>query len=529
MATTFLRQETQIRPSDVYDDTQAAGSTLESGAAHIEDDLNALRSQIKRIFLADDAGDWFQDVDTITSIGASKKYGLKQLATQVDDLEEHRFLFRAAIHTDVAVPATQNWVVLSVAGGETPTQTAALGATTKGAVVAQATTFGAHNLDEVAGATPLSPKNLCIVHDGSTGAVLKSNNREISALLQSEIATDGHTFDDSTQRVQLSFVRPNASNDDLEACPVADIENQTVHYAYVRRLDFDSIPEQGFLTGTFTDSSAAATEVTLDNAVDNQVGNVTQTAKNILWEIDDTFRFAFMDSAGAVDILAVKPASGGDEVEMNVALLDINNSSPVDVAQGMSVDTTDQAINIGVNAAGQIDSGGAMSIQSGGGGDLRLLAANELLLDDVNQSGSTWAQTTGIKLSETTAEWDDFEVNFGEVSLLNALSQAANSGNAGTIRRAKVLSNITAGTNVTGAGGSPNIDTQLQDHSGLTFVAETDTYVNGIILVPATDTSEDVYPGDTPANGDLKFTFNLKASPNNPDVITFVTYAGRSN
>jgi len=73
--------------------------------------------------------------------------------------------------------------------------------------------------------------------------------------------------------------------------------------------------------------------------------------------VDDNFRFAFRDSTDSTDIWAVKPAAAGDEVEMNVSLLDINNSNPVDISQGLSVDTTDQAINIGTTA-GQIDSGG---------------------------------------------------------------------------------------------------------------------------------------------------------------------------
>ena len=49
MPRTLFRQDTEIRPSDVYDDVIAAGIALETGAAHIEDDLNALRSQTNRL------------------------------------------------------------------------------------------------------------------------------------------------------------------------------------------------------------------------------------------------------------------------------------------------------------------------------------------------------------------------------------------------------------------------------------------------------------------------------------------------
>lgn len=50
----------------------------------------------------------------------------------------------------------------------------------------------------------------------------------------------------------------------------------------------------------------------------------------------------------------------------------------------------------------------------------------EILFDDQNRSGSTFS--TAIKLSDATSEWNDFETNFGEVSILNAINQASVSG-----------------------------------------------------------------------------------------------------
>ena len=52
------RQRTQIRPSDTYDDTLAAGATLESGSTNLEGDLNALRSQLQRII---GQANWYDD------------------------------------------------------------------------------------------------------------------------------------------------------------------------------------------------------------------------------------------------------------------------------------------------------------------------------------------------------------------------------------------------------------------------------------------------------------------------------------
>lgn len=44
-----IRQISQVKQSDTFDDTLATGTTLESSSTNLESDLNALRSQIKRI------------------------------------------------------------------------------------------------------------------------------------------------------------------------------------------------------------------------------------------------------------------------------------------------------------------------------------------------------------------------------------------------------------------------------------------------------------------------------------------------
>jgi hypothetical protein len=75
-----LDQETQLRNSDLYDDTVAPGAGLETPAAadqHIQFDLNALRSQLRRIIdpqgLAGTA-DWFVSIAT-----ALDNFGLRQI------------------------------------------------------------------------------------------------------------------------------------------------------------------------------------------------------------------------------------------------------------------------------------------------------------------------------------------------------------------------------------------------------------------------------------------------------------------
>lgn len=511
MGRTFIRQDTQIRNSDLYDDTLAAGSALESGQTTIEGDLNALRSQLTRILKADGSLNWYDDVVTVNG----KKRSLQDLNVDLNDLEEAKTLYRVTLLADVAVAGGTNYVVLSVSGSETPTLGAAVAGTVDGAVVAQSAlsggAFAAHELTEIAGANAVSPKNLVVVRDAATAESIQSSGREVFGLLQYEATgVDGAMFNDTSagNRAKISFVRQNATYDDLEAVPAADIGGLSINYAYVARKKWDDVPEDAFLGGGFVDHTTSVS-VSLDAAVDNQSGAVTQTAKDIAWRIDDTHKVAFQDSSGGADIFAVKPAAGGDEIEFNGAFVDVNNTQPVDLLGALKIATGGQEIDIGVTAG---------LIASTGSNDLRVLGANELYLDDGNQAGAGWTQTNGIKLSDTAQEWADFATIFGEVSLLKAATVVR--------RRAPVFAVVTVTTNadtdVGGSSGGTNLDAQLPDMSIGTFLSDYDVYLNGKRLRPGANAAanHDYYPGTSLANGQLKFEFKVKAG----DQITVVPY-----
>lgn len=507
MGRTFARQDINIRESVSYDDARTVGATMESGSAHLEDDLNNLRTLRKLDLWADAAGNWHDDIQTYNS----KKRGIAKLNEDLDELEEQAFLFRSQVSADVVVTAAQNWEMLVVASSEAPSETAAVGVVdTEGAVVAaHGGTFNTHALSEVAGQGPLRPSNLCLVTDSVTGQPIQSDGRDVFALLQSEIATDGHTFNDVDQRAQLSFVRPNAARDDLEACPVADIAGKTINYSYVRQMHLDNIPKWAWLSGAFLDDAALA-DVTLDRAIDNQSGVATQT-QNVDWDISDDNELAFTSDSGGTDMLKLSPKAAGDEGQVNLKSLDINTVDPVDFDEGLKVDTYGEELNIGVSAG---------TIESTGANDLHLKGANELFLNDGNKPAG-WSIASGIKLSEDAQEWTDFEAAFTEVSLLKAIIQAKTSASR-TKGSAAVTSNVTANTNVTGAGGTPNVDTQLPNYNGLTFITDVDVFVNGELMRNGADASanHDVYPGDSPTNGDLKFEFALLGTGSKPDQIT---------
>ncbi len=505
MPPSLFRQETQVEATDVFNDTVAAGATMESGAVNLEDDLNNLRSQLLRYT---GETNWYDDISGRT---------VKLLGTDLADIEGKPLLFRAQLLTDIAVPATQNYVVLTVASSEAPSQVAAVGAaSTEGAIVAfHSGTFGTHSLDEVTGQNAIQPKNLLIIRDAASGNPIPSGGKDIFGLLQSESNTNGHTFDDATNQVQISFVRQNANADDLEACPVADIDGESINYSYVQRVFLDNIPEYAFLSGGWVDQSAAV-DVTLDNAIDNQSGPATQQ-QNIQWRIDDANTLDFQDSTGGTNLLRIAPNVAGDEIEVNVDILDINVTQDVDINDGILVDTGGTQISIG-STAGTIASAGGLSLESGGASDLTIDSANEILLDDVNKGGSTYAGS--FKLSETATEWSNFETEFGEVSLLNALVQANQPDTTRVRTYGTATTTINAGVNVTGGGGSPNLDTQLTDYSGMTFITDVDIYINGQLQVNAAAATEDVYPGAVPANGDFYSTRKIKTG----DKIIMITW-----
>jgi len=510
MGRTFIRQDDQIRESVLYDDTVAAGATMESSPGDLEDDLNSLRSQQKRAIWADAAGNWYDDIPTYNA----KKRGVAKVNEDLDDLETKPLLFRNQKLDDISVPATQNYVVLS--GTEKPSETAAVDVVnTEGAVVAYYSGFPGHSLVQVDGANDIKPNNLCLVVASSDGQPIQSGGRDVWALLQSEDSVDGHTFNDTDHRVQLSFVRVNSTGDDLEACPVADIESTTINYSYVRQSHLDNIPKWAFLTGAFLDQTAVG-DVTLDLAIDNQTGIATQTGKDIDWDVADDYEMAFTSDSGGTDMFKLSPAAAGDVAQFNVDDLDVNTTNPADFSEGVKLDTGGEEIDIGVNAG---------FIESTGSNDLTVKGAAELLLEDVNRAGSTWAQV-GIKLSETTQEWDDYESQFGgEVSLLKGIVDAAKaSGRSKGV--AACTADIAANTNVTGAGGSPNIDAQLPDYSAVTFVDDVDVFVNGELQRNGADASanHDVYPGTTPANGDLMFEYKLHGTSSKPDQITMIVH-----
>jgi hypothetical protein len=644
MPRTFVRQATQIRPSITYDDTVSVGSTMESSPTNLEDDLNSIRSQVKRI-LDDSAGNWYDDISTVNS----KKRDLKDLNTDLDDLEEKRIICGVEMLTNISVPAnayatgsivavakanlldaetftlsdgydsetfefdvdddgvtggnvevdvvadttdiqvatrmvsaingtslyitaansggtsatvtlTQDRggtrgnttitetvanagfvatsftggagdvVVLSQSSSETPTEAAAVGAgTALGALVAELSgDVGSNDLAEITSGNATVPKNRILIRTSNTHEMIVSDDNQIFGLLQCEDGVvDADTFNDSDHQVQISFVRINSTADDLEPCPGEDIGGSTIEYVYGKRVSLDTLPEDcAFPYFTFTDG-AASVDVTLDNAIDNQSTTPATQSTNIDIDMAASVEWAWRDAASA-DLLVVKEGSAGSSSEVQIAGdVDTFNvdAAASDFAEGITVDSGGTSINLGTTA-GQIDSAGALSVQSGGSSDLTLQSANEVIFVDANKTGSTYAGS--LKLAETTAEWTAFETAMenilgsgnGEVSLLKAITEAANNRRGSKVYTYNDGSAINADTDVGGPSSTAdNLSTDLPDMTIGSFLLDYDVYVNGVLMRPDSDTGgangHDYYPGtNTGGSGVQELKFEYVLQPN---------------
>jgi len=518
MSRSIFDQDTQIHKSGTYDDTVTpSAANFETNTSSLEDDLNSLRSMASNL-LDGQSGDWFDDLNTPSALDAGSQRGVNDLNTDLHGIERKRFLdYVSMVGVDVTVPAAQAFVVLALADLPSNT-TAAIGAvTTEGAVCAYSSSFAAAALDEVAGATTISPKNLVQIVDNATrDPIVDATEREIMALLQSESNTDGSTLTGTTaNRAQLSFVVVNSTGDDLELAAAAYIQGKVIDYAYTERMAFDDMNEGQWRGGGYADAGTSYTD--RQAAYNNQgtaavdlTTNATLNLKGagLVWSIRDDLE--------AILLRVIEGSAGGtSEVEINttVDVFDVN-AVTTDFANEVKVDTKATEIDIGVTGG---------TVETTGSDDLRVVGAGELILTDGNED-ATWARD-GMLLSDTAAEWIAFEAQFGEVSLLNAIVQAV-----GAVTRDKTVATVTgdiaANTNVTGATG-PNISAQLGDYSGVTFLTDVDVFVNGQLQWNGVDAAanNDVYPGDTAAEGDLKFEYALKyRGGSNPDVISMIVW-----
>lgn len=524
MGRTFIRQATQIRKSFVYDDTiQPSAANYETNPVHVEDDLNSLRSQtnnfLNRSGVSFPVANWYDDISAPVSFENGISRGINDLNQDLHDLQRKRILDHVLeVGKDITVGAATNLVILGT--GELPSNTtAAVGAvSTRGTVVAFSPTFGSHSLDEVSSGNALSPHNKCLIFDASTGKPIQdASGNDIFGLLQSETAADAHTITDTTTtRVQLSFVKYNATFDDLIAAANADIENQVINYARVERFAFEDLPEGAFLSPILGDLGAANTN--RQAIYDNQGAATVSVTTNSTLDISAGGSFWQLRDAVSAPLWRLTEGSGGGTTELRFfSDLDIFNNDAVlsDFANGATIRSTGTRPIVVGTADGEIGSSA---------GDLMVRATSLLAFSDGNFAGSTWA--TDLVLSDSSGEWDLAETNFGgEFSILNMLNQAfANGGaNRGVKTYSRVNTQTAADVDLGGVAGGANLDTQLPDMSLGAFLTDYDTFLNGVLIRPGANAAAnfDYYPGTSLANGQIK----LESQAEVDDVLCVIPWA----
>lgn len=473
----------RIRSDRIWSDGSGINDALtpsdhDSNAVDLGDTIDYMASQ-----LADILGEtnWTDTPDLSIASMAAKTW-----------LEDYKAL-RDFLHlgADISVPASQNYVVLSQASSETPSRNIATGGTTSGAVCAElgAGLLDSHQLTEVAGSNALNPENLCIVMDASSGDPITSSNRQVYALLQVEDgATDGAAFDDTNNQGQLSFVRPNATYDDLEACPVADIESTSIIYAYADREALNLWAASDWRrSSVLVDLAAAGVSQTLDIAY-NGGSVVTVDDTNVDWQLTDTKHFYVSDSTGTTRILDIHAEAAGDELEVNApGGITINNG---DIAGGTN-NATWNGVTIG-GAAGRVATAS---------GDLDLRGADDI-------SFVTVRETSPLPLDDATAGAISALDGGPHASVAAAIKYAIESGITFSLGVTVLASNYGQDVNVPGGCGGLDISAGNGHSVDMNTPSGVDTFLfhNGRLQYGGNGTTQnDFYEGDAPASGDIKF------------------------
>jgi hypothetical protein len=409
-----------------------------------------------------------------------------------------------------------------LAGGELPTQTTvAIGlVTTLGTVAQTATTFGTPSAtDVVTGSTAVSPSNLYEIVDGSTrDPILEATGKRIWALFQCESSTDGSTMTGTTpNRAQLSYVVLNSTGSGLELLDDATyIGGKTLNYTYIERKALEDLNEYDFLRGAAVDIGSGAATISRQVAYTNQGTTPVDLITNAYLDLESAgIQWVIRDDLEANLFRIIEGSAGGTsemEIGSDVDVYD-NNAVDVDFASGASINSGGtRPIDIGINDGIIESTAGALEVQ-----------ATTVLSFDDGYKPVGWSLAEGIHLSDAAQEWTDFEAAFGEVSLLNAITQAYTS-QVRTRVQATLTANVTSGNDVNGPSYANNTDLDLAPFDQVTFISDVDIYLNGELLRNASGATEDVYPGTSAAQGDLKFTFNLRGTGAKPDQVTVIVW-----
>jgi len=329
---------------------------------------------------------------------------------------------------------------------------------------------------------------------GEVGAVRVNASNEFQWWDGAAWTTAGSSAGNTLQQAYDAgqIITTSAAGGDLEFVPTTNgnitITNGTDQFDFnftaAQQLSIDA-DLQNF------DLDVAGT-ITMDGAL--SIGQTTAAAGLLDFttlDIDATGALTIDSTGGAISIGADANANAinigtgaaartitlgnaaSTEIQLDAILVDINGGAggvTIDGAAASNVTTSAGALTLTSAAAATWSTvAGALTLTSAAaatwstaagiltiiGDDGLVLDSTdgEITLDDVNRATSTYS--AAMKFSETAAEWSTFETNFGEVSLLNAMSQAHSAG-AGF--SATTTAGVTAGYAVGGSTTADEVD-----------------------------------------------------------------------
>lgn len=401
-------------------------------------------------------------------------------------------------------------VTLSDANNQTPATVKSLdGGALEGSIAKVTASWGSFTLDEVAGDNALNPANLIrvtqITTDDDSGDPIKSEGRMVYGLLQAETsAGDGTAWTDTTpERAQISFVRVNEAQNDLERCPAGDIAGKTIRISYQDLKILKDWTKSDWLPHSLhVDVAEPAVDHSLDIAY-NGGSQVAVDDSNVDWRVTDTKKYQVSDSGGS-EIFLIEALSGGDKITMNVpGTLDLNGD-----LDGGANKATFNSLAIGDNV-GEVTSVGA--------NDLDLVSAQQVTFTTVRESAIPLDDGTAGAISAL------FSQSFASVSA--AIKYAGEHGGVDLTHTWFVVSGgpYAEGANIANAAGmdlgtaGANID--MNGSAYFIFIL-----LNGVqVIAGNASTNNAVIAGTTPANGDLKFYTGRPIR--NGDIIQAMKYA----
>ena len=237
-------------------------------------------------------------------------------------------------------------------------------------------------------------------------------------------------------------------------------------------------------------------DITLDRAIDNQVGTVTMD-QNIAIRIAAGFSWTYL--SGTKELWKLASSDVEDTLTVAVNRIAFSSSVPTTFEQGISVATGSTRIDLGV-IAGTIQTMSGFNLIISGGAQLRF--------------GDYFGTTSSIPFSTSSLDWSNFFSDFGTgASILGAFHQISQSLSS-SLRRTRFTGGVTVTTNADVNVTNPtNLDAALGSYVGRDFKKDLEIYLNGILLLPGSGLADpnDVYPGNAQATGDLKFPYRVRS------------------